>query len=354
LPVAAAPARRWAATKAPAVRAGYPATPEGDREEEYAASVVQRASSAVPIQGPAVADPAATAAGSAGEPGPGGLRAALNAGAFRLGAFCSLLVGLLVFAQLAGARTAANPSLDVTFAVNGTISVALPDGTPVGSSSGAPTLIPAGFYTVQLSAPGECVQVPLFQLSGPGENIESDMSGGEVNTEVYNTDLLPNSTYTWSSSASPTVVYSFTTSSEVEGAPVASAAASSPGASSAAASAVAPSEDVVGSKLSQHVVGSATVPFRGTLTGAVSAEGRLTLAFAGKSVSSLPAGRYTITVTDRSATNGFVLAEISRAATTVAGVGTVGKRSMSVDLTAGQWFYAPRLLGKKTYFVVVS
>ena len=59
-----------------------------------------------------------TGAGSAGEPGPGGLRAALNAGAFRLGAFCSLLVGLLVFAQLAGARTAANPSLDVTFAVD--------------------------------------------------------------------------------------------------------------------------------------------------------------------------------------------------------------------------------------------
>ena len=43
------------------------------------------------------------------------------------------------------------------------------------------------------------------------------------------------------------------------------------------------------------------VPFRGTVNASVSAAGRLGLAYKGKSLTRLRAGRYTIAVSDRSA-----------------------------------------------------
>ena len=90
-------------------------------------------------------------------------------------------------------------------------------------------------------------------------------------------------------------------------------------------------------------MGSAIVPFRGTLTGTVSAAGSLTLAYKGKSVTSLMPGRYMITVSDRSATSGFLLEKLAHAAMSLTGVEFVGKRSVSVDLTAGRWLVTPRL-----------
>ncbi len=61
------------------------------------------------------------------------------------------------------------------FAANGTISVTLPDGTPVGSPGGAPTVIPAGFYAVMFSGPAGTTGVPYFQLTGPGVDILENM-----------------------------------------------------------------------------------------------------------------------------------------------------------------------------------
>lgn len=79
-----------------------------------------------------------------------------------LGMLASLtaLAGMLAFAPGAVGARAATPSLDVTFFPNGTITVTLPDGTPVGSTTGAPTVIPAGFYTVQMTGPGGCSSYP--------------------------------------------------------------------------------------------------------------------------------------------------------------------------------------------------
>jgi hypothetical protein len=104
---------------------------------------------------------------------------------------------------------------------------------------------------------------------------------------------------------------------------------------------------------SQDIVGSAILPFRGTLTGAVSAGGRLTVAFRGKSVSSLKAGRYKVAVSDKSSTNGFVLQKLAHRAVSVTAPTFVGTHSVSVTLTAGRWLVMPRL-GKATYSIVVS
>ena len=81
---------------------------------------------------------------------------------------------------------------------------------------------------------------------------------------------------------------------------------------------------------SQDVVGSDVVPFRGTLSGGVSASGMLALAYKGKSVGSLKAGRYRIAVTDGSSTKGFVLQKTGHKAIAVTGAAFMGKRTASV------------------------
>jgi len=97
-----------------------------------------------------------------------------------------------------------------------------------------------------------------------------------------------------------------------------------------------------------------TVTFQGSLSATVSPAGKLTVTFRGRSVTTLKAGRYTVTVTDRSAKSGFALQEIRQPAIAITGAGFVGKRSRSIDLTSGQWFFYPTFIGKKTYFSVIT
>jgi hypothetical protein len=272
----------------------------------------------------------------------------LRASAASLALASALAALLLVLAPAAQSAAAANPSLDVTYFSDGSISFTQSDGTPVGTASGAPTVIPAGYYTIVMTGPGGCFQVPYFNLQGPQVNITDNLDGDEVSTLSYNEQFLPNSTYTWSNNSAPGVVYTFTTSAQVVGAAPATAGAS--GIASDQHS-TAPSVDLLGSQTSN----ATTVPFRGTVSGAVSAAGKLSLDFEGKSVSSLAAGRYTFTITDRSATNGFMLQESHHLAVTITGAGFLGKGSAAVDLSAGQWsFFTPRDAAKKTYFVVVN
>ncbi len=59
-------------------------------------------------------------------------------------------IGLLALAPVAQGRTSAGNALDVTFTADGVITMTLPDGTPVGTTSGAPTVIPAGSAFIYL------------------------------------------------------------------------------------------------------------------------------------------------------------------------------------------------------------
>ena len=122
----------------------------------------------------------------------------------------SLLVGV-------PAASAANLQLNVTFSATGQITLTLPDGTPVGVTSGTPTVIPAGFYTMNLIGPGGCSTLPYFDLRGPGNNILDNMDQGEEANKTDNATFLPNSTYTWRDDQNPSVVYTFVTDSEVLG-----------------------------------------------------------------------------------------------------------------------------------------
>ena len=251
----------------------------------------------------------------------------------------ALAAGVLTIAPLGQARTGANLSLIVNFSPTGLITVTLPDGTPVGTTSGAPTVIPAGFYTIVLNGPGECINLPLWELQGPGVNIADDMKGGETDTHALYATFLPNATYTWHSDRNQSVVYTFRASSDVVGTVPKNSG---------------PSQTGSGSSLSDDdIVGSDLVPFRGTIVGAVSPSGRLTLAYKGRSVSHLKAGRYMLTVSDESSTSSFILEKGRHPVVSVTGTSFVGKRSMTVRLTAGRWDVAPRP-GAATYAIDVS
>jgi hypothetical protein len=260
--------------------------------------------------------------------------------ALRLIASSALVAGLLMLPAAAQGRASATLSLNVNFALSGAISVVLPSGQPVGVTSGAPTVIPAGFYTVVLSGPGGCTAMPHFNLNGPGEAIHDNLNEGESDNFTYNAYFLPNSTYTWSSDAVPGVVHTFVTSATIEG--TAPASTGPQGLQSSQHTTVNSSD----------LAASNVLPFRGTLTGAVSAAGKLTIAFKGKSIASLKAGQYTISITDKSSTTGFMLQKIKRMVS-LTGPAFVGKRTASVKLTAGTWIVTPQL-GKKTYSIIVK
>ena len=242
------------------------------------------------------------------------------------------------------ARAAVSQMLNAGFDADGNIYLTFADGTPIGTPSPPGTLIPAGTYTITLNNNGldDLGNPHEFHLFGPGVNL----SAGTAIQATWTATFQPASSYTYQDDLNPTTQHfvfgtagSGATSTTVPVTtttpPPTSTTSTKPTSDSPLSSAVAPT-------------------FRGTLLGAVSAAGKLTLTVKGKAVSSLPAGRYRISVTDRSSRNGFTIQEIRRAATTVSGVSFVGKRSVTLDLAAGQWFFYPTFVGKKTYFIVTS
>jgi hypothetical protein len=244
-------------------------------------------------------------------------------------------VAVLVFAPGA---SAANLSMIVTFSAAGNITVTLPDGTAVGASSGSPTVVPAGFYTMVLVGPGGCTNLPYFDLRGPGTNILDSMDQGEESQKTLNATFEPNSTYTWRDDQFPGVVYTFQTNSQVLG-----------------TAPTAPVASQHGQASSSSIIASETghVPSRGVLTGLVTAAGKLTISYNGKSVGSLQHGVYTFKVTDQSSSHGFLLQKANHKAFAISGVTYMGHKTAKVNLTAGTWVFTPKL-GEKAYTVTVT
>ena len=250
-----------------------------------------------------------------------------------------VVAGLVALPSAALARSAANPVVNVNFSLNGSIAASLSDGTQIGTTSGAPNVIAAGWYTFDMIGPGGCASIPQFIVKGPGLYLSDNLDGGESSYIEHIVHLLPNSTYSWSNDAFPSVVHTFQTNSTLVGAPP-------PDASKNGLS----SSNHTTSK-SSDFTGSIALPFRGTLNAAVNAAGKLTLSYKGKSVSTLMAGTYTIRFTDRSSTAGLVLQKLKHSAiVNISGPGFVGTQTKSLGLSAGTWFFMPRV-GKATYAV---
>ena len=95
--------------------------------------------------------------------------------------------------------------------------------------------------------------------------------------------------------------------------------------------------------------------YRGALLATVNAGATLTLTTsAGKPVVSLKSGRYTFKVTDGSTRLGFGLTEIGKQAKSLTGAAFVGKRSVTVELAPGQWYFSPNAFHQRSYFDVVG
>jgi len=240
----------------------------------------------------------------------------------------ALTASLIVFVPGSGAARAANLSLYVSFFPNGSITLTAPDGSAIGTTSGTPTVIPAGFYTLVFSGPGGCTLLPNFRLSGPSTSLVTSLTEAQGQKNPTGIDLLPSSTYTWSSDGVPGVVHTFATSAQVEGSPPAPGTGSGTYTSSG--------KHVT----SQDLVGSAVAQSRGTLRLALSPTGKLALAYQGKGVERLKAGKYRIVVSDASSRQGLVLQKLKRPALSLTKSTFTGSRTTFVTLTTGSWLFA--------------
>ncbi len=262
-------------------------------------------------------------------------------------------MGVLVLSVLAVAAATLTPaasaqplaaraslSLVVNYDYAGNITVTLPNGTPVGTHGGQPTVIPAGYYTVELNQPG-CVDTPTFLLQGPGVNLADNLQSGELVTDSTVVYLQPNATYTWRSGAvNPPVYYTFTTSGEVLGTQPPPQPGSNPKLSS-------------NKEANTDIVGSQAGKLARMLHATVTSAGRLALTLHGKRVTSLKAGRYTIMVTARRATT-LTLRKLGHPVLRLTKPGFVGTRSVSVSLSAGRWLLIAGPRGTSASFAVVA
>jgi hypothetical protein len=265
----------------------------------------------------------------------------------------AMLAGALALVPFAHAAAADTQKMYVTFEVTGAFRVALPDGTSVGTANPPGTTITPGTYELVFDN-GYNVKNVNFQLTGPNVSLQEDMGGGEETAAGDYVTFLPSSQYRYhdaNNQTSPT----FFLQTAASGGSVGGTGAGLPGSNTASSGSSSSNSTVVGSKGSSSSSSSSTpLALRGTLTGTVTAAGTLNLSLNGKPVTTLKSGRYTFAVTDRSRKGGFIVQRIRNDATTVTGVGFVGKRSLTLALRAGQWFCYPTFVGKKTYFIVTA
>jgi hypothetical protein len=247
------------------------------------------------------------------------------------------------------------PTLYVSYTMNCTFGITDDSGKPL-------TTVAPGSYQLQITTPVVFADVDLsgiydmtacksfvqFQLTGPGVNLTTTLQDGDEDYGLLDVTLQPGGTYTAVDLNQPSVArFVFNTASS--GSPTAPTGPATPSGGKGSTSAGNP----LGTKTSASSAGS-PVPLRGTLDASVSSTGAPNLTFKGRSVTTLKAGKYTVAVVDKSKKSGFILQEIKKGASTLAGVPFVGKRSTTVDLTAGQWFFYPTFVGTKTYFIVTT
>jgi len=242
-------------------------------------------------------------------------------------------------AALVPAAAAADPPpLYIVFHADHTFSAYLASGQVVGTTSGAPSVIPAGTYKLLVDDTSDTDA--LFDLAGPGVKLVTDMTHGEDSMAAFVETFLPSSTYTYRDDMRPALVWTFVTSSETTGSTTTGATSSG-------------SPPSNGKTQSSDIVGSALAPLRGTLAGMVSAGGKLALTVHGKPVTSLKEGRYTVAIVDGSKALGFALRGFRGAPITITSAAFVGRKALTVALKPGRWFaYSSR--SKTIAFSVTS
>jgi hypothetical protein len=259
--------------------------------------------------------------------------------------FLALLLAFGVVAGLgASAPGAATSALTLEYTESGILTVITAAGTTFRATTTPGPVISPGQYQVIFNndMPDSRDIQHQFRFQGPGVNLQTDLGAGDNKTELFDVVLAPSSTYVFVDDRQPNlarVVVSTASSASAGG-------SSSGGTSGGSSTGTSSNSSIVGSDLKPAV-------FRGNLAGSVGVTGKLTLTAGGTKIARILSGRYKITVDDRTAKLGFTMQRIRKPAITLTGLSFVGKRTVTVDLKAGQWvFYSPS--GKKTYFTVLN
>jgi hypothetical protein len=253
----------------------------------------------------------------------------------------ALAIGLLIVGQ-AGAQRSVLPTLYVDYTgTNCTF-------TLVNDSRTSFTTLAPGTYQLTLAADDfvSCPNsLPDFQLAGPGVLVNSPIDNGTGAAADYTITLQPGSTYVAQDLNQPISKITFATTATGTPTPVSLPTTTATHTTTSSST---------GSPVGTQVSTKSKAVFRGTLDATVSSAGKPTLKFKGKSVTQILAGKYTLSVVDHSKAGGFVLQEPPKGATTASTVPFVGKKTLTVNLTAGQALFYPTFIGKKSYFIVVA
>ena len=260
---------------------------------------------------------------------------------------CGCAIGL-GGASAGVATSRATATLAVTYIGSSSIQVKLGDGTTVRSGS----VIPAGSYTLQVDDPD--YPNPKFTMNGPGVSVSSDLNSTGMGIDrpafLGPYTLQTSSTYSvGDANMGSSVTISFTTSASATASGSSSGGSSSSGSSSSGSSGSSSS-----SSSSSSGSMSSTMKMVGTLKASVSTAGKPALMFGGKSVKTLKAGRYTLTVADQSKKAAFIVWKLGSHAMTLSAVAATGSSSHTVTLSAGKWFFEGAMSGPRTYFTVTS
>jgi hypothetical protein len=259
------------------------------------------------------------------------------------------LAALAIGAGGAGATATALPTLYVTYDTSCNFKITTDSGAAAGSA------VPYGSYQVLINtifpfaAGGEaaCTNIE-FQLTGPGVSLSTDLTLGDASSEYDTETFQANASYRAVDNNHPsTGITVFSTSNTPVSAVTAPSGSTTGSGSSTKTGTGGGNTSALGTTIK-------SAPFEGTLNGLVSAAGVLSLTDKGKPVKSLQAGRYTFAVTDKSRKSSFTVQEVRAGATTVTAAAFVGKRSVTINLKAGQWFFYPSFVGKKSYFFVLA
>jgi len=270
------------------------------------------------------------------------------------------VAAVLVPAGNAGLRAEAPPvypTLYVVYTMNCTFHIEDDNGKTVSS-------IAPGTYQIQVSTPimfklvvpgGEAVDRPAaddfrgckgwvqFQLTGPGVDIFTTLdSGCDAFLLLGASTFKASSTFIAQDLNQPSVTRTVLTTKDSGAPPTPNTPYS---ATSGLGTIIA---DLVGSKIVKPL------KLAGTLNGGVSTVGKPTLTRQGKTVSTLEAGRYRITVLDETSKSGFTIQKLGKKSVKVTGTTFVGKKSAIVTLKAGEkWMYSSGL-GKAYSFRVTG
>jgi hypothetical protein len=184
----------------------------------------------------------------------------------------------------------------------------------------------------------------MFQLTGPGVSITTDLSSGGETVAQFTATFVAGATYVAQDTQLPG-------SRRTIG--IASSGSSSSLASGPGSSATSGGSTSSNTNQAQSVVGSAIgkTTLRGSLTGTVSPAGAPALTKSGKPVTILKSGRYTFVIDDHSRKSGFVVEPPEGHPVTVTGAAFVGTKRATLTLTKGQWQFFTPGRAKRTFEV---